>query len=147
MHRALKPILCAWLGLWLIGGAAAADAESLQSFAVLLGLEEVDEFVAAVETIRATGDLPDDFLTKGEARDEGWRPGHDLCRYVPGATIGGSRFQNRERRLPDAPGRRWKEADLDFDCGRRGARRLVFSNDGLVYVTLDHYESFYEVPR
>ena len=137
------------LALMLLAGAPAlaADDSELHSFAVLLGLEEVDEFVAAVESIREHGELPEDFLRKREARDRGWWPGRDLCEVARGATIGGDRFQNRERRLPEARGRRWYEADLDFDCGRRGPRRLLFSNDGLIYVTLDHYETFYEVPR
>jgi guanyl-specific ribonuclease Sa len=61
--------------------------------------------------------------------------------------IGGDRFGNRERRLPEARGRSWREADIDSTCGRRGARRLVFSSDGLIEVTVDHYETFEEVPR
>lgn len=93
------------------------------------------------------GSLPARYVTKREAEALGWRPGDDLCRVARGRVIGGDRFHNRERRLPEARGRSWREADLDFDCGRRGARRLVFSSDGLIFVTLDHYESFREVPR
>jgi hypothetical protein len=100
---------------------------------------------AVIETVRATGRLPDQYVTKREAEALGWRPGSDLCDSAPDRVIGGDRFGNREGRLPDAPGRQWYEADLDFDCGRRGAKRLVFSNDGLIYVTVDHYESFVEV--
>jgi guanyl-specific ribonuclease Sa len=54
---------------------------------------------------------------------------------------------NREGRLPAAAGRRWTEADLDYGCGRRNAKRLVFSSDRLIFVTVDHYETFREVPR
>ncbi len=122
-------------------------AGTLQALATELGLAEPSAFVATVESVRATGRLPSDYVRKGEARDLGWRPGSDLCDSAPDRTIGGDRFQNREGRLPDAPGRQWFEADLDFDCGRRGAKRLVFSNDGLIFVTTDHYESFTEVPE
>ena len=122
-------------------------AGTLEALATELGLNEPSAFVATVESVRATGRLPSDYVRKGEARDLGWRPGSDLCNSAPDRTIGGDRFQNREGRLPDAPGRQWFEADLDFDCGRRGAKRLVFSNDGLIFVTTDHYESFTEVPE
>ncbi len=57
-------------------------------------------------------------------------------------SIGGDRFGNREGLLPDASGRKWYEADIDYDGGRRNAKRIVFSNDGLIYYTDDHYESF-----
>lgn len=123
-----------------------AGTVELRQFASLLGLADVEGFVETVETIRATGRLPERYLTKREADREGWRPGDDLCRWAPGHAIGGNRFGNREGRLPDDRRRRWTEADLDYDCGRRGARRLVFSDDGLIFVTLDHYETFIQVP-
>jgi len=63
-----------------------------------------------------------------------------------GKSIGGDRFGNREGRLPEASRRSWKEADLDFKGGKRGAKRLLFSNDGLRLVTVDHYKTFSEVP-
>lgn len=130
-----------------LASAAHADEQDLRNFAMLMGLEQVDTFVETIETIRDTGWLPDFYLTKNEARDRGWQPGSDLCRSAPGYVIGGNRFGNREGHLPERYRRQWTEADLDFDCGRRGAKRLVFSNDGLIFVTLDHYETFFEVPE
>jgi hypothetical protein len=98
--------------------------------------------------VRDTGKLPAArYIDKNAAEKLGWRPGADLCRVAPGKAIGGDRFFNREGRLPAAPNRRWTEADLDFDCGRRNAKRLVFSNDRLVFVTVDHYGSFREVAK
>lgn len=111
-----------------------------------LGLRDVEGFVETVETVCRTGRLPERYLTKREARARGWQPGRDLCAVAPGRAIGGDRFGNREGRLPEAPGRSWYEADLDFACGRRGPKRLVFSDDRLVFVTLDHYRSFRRVP-
>ncbi len=88
------------------------------------------------------GCLPDNFITKREAEDLGW-PGGSLEPYAPGKCIGGSRFGNYEGLLPDAPGRSWTECDIDTLGARsRGAKRIVFSNDGLIYYTGDHYESF-----
>ena len=129
--------------LALIGLAAAGELEDL---AGALGLRDVAGFAEAVESVCRTGRLPERYLTKREARVRGWRPGRDLCRIVPGKVIGGDRFGNRERRLPKAPGRIWYEADLDFTCGRRGAKRLVFSSDRKIFVTRDHYRSFRPVP-
>ncbi|MCB2009968.1 MAG: ribonuclease domain-containing protein [Geminicoccaceae bacterium] len=131
----------------LIVGMAHAGTQELRNFAILVGLLDIDGFVETVETIRDTGWLPEQYLTKNEARDRGWQPGDDLCDSAPGHVIGGNRFGNREGRLPDRRGRQWTEADLDFGCGRRGAKRLLFSSDGLIFVTIDHYETFFEVPE
>ena len=131
----------------LLGARAAADESRLRAFAHEVGLTDVGGFVETIESLERTGRLPPRYAAKKEAEALGWKPGSDLCRVAPGRTIGGDRFGNREKRLPDAAGRRWYEADLDFACGRRGARRLVYSSDGLRFVTTDHYESFREVPR
>ncbi|MCH5717378.1 ribonuclease domain-containing protein [Niabella hibiscisoli] len=61
---------------------------------------------------------------------------------LPGRAIGGDVFSNREGGLPSAEKRKWFEADLNYKCGRRNADRLLYSNDGLVYVTYDHYKTF-----
>jgi len=88
------------------------------------------------------GHLPDNFITKKEARALGW-PGGSLEPYAPGKCIGGDRFGNYEGLLPEADGRTYTECDIDtLGAGSRGAKRLVFSNDGLIYYTGDHYESF-----
>ncbi len=92
--------------------------------------------------IHLYGHLPENFITKNEARDLGWEGG-GLEDYAPGKCIGGDRFGNYEGLLPDAPGRKWTECDIDtLGKNSRGAKRIVFSNDGLVYYTDDHYESF-----
>ncbi len=145
----LKRILILLLAFVLAGPAAAKDVDEakLKAFARQLRLVDVDEFVETVRSLRTERRLPARYVTKGEAERLGWRPGTDLCRVARGRSIGGDRFGNFEGRLPSRPGRTWREADLDFDCGRRGAKRLVFSSDGLIFVTIDHYESFREVPR
>ena len=88
------------------------------------------------------GELPSNFITKNEARDLGWEGG-SVQRYKEGAAIGGDKFGNREGILPKADGRQYYECDIDTDGkSSRGAKRIVFSNDGLIYYTEDHYESF-----
>ena len=92
--------------------------------------------------IHLYGHLPDNFLTKKEAQDLGWSGG-SLEPYAPGCSIGGSRFGNYEGLLPDKKGRTWTECDIDtMGAKSRGAKRIVFSNDGLIYYPGDHYESF-----
>ena len=91
------------------------------------------------------GELPDNYITKSEARELGWEGG-SVENYREGAAIGGDYFGNREGLLPEAEGRRYTECDIDTNgYGSRGSRRLVFSNDGLYFYTSDHYESFSEV--
>jgi len=88
------------------------------------------------------GYLPGNFITKNEARDLGWEGG-SVEAYAPGCAIGGDKFGNREGILPRADGRQYYECDIDTDGeNSRGAKRIVFSNDGLIYYTEDHYETF-----
>lgn len=88
------------------------------------------------------GHLPENYITKREAEALGWTGG-SLEPYAPGKCIGGGRFGNYEGLLPDAPGRRYTECDIDtLGAKSRGAKRLVFSNDGLIYYTEDHYQTF-----
>lgn len=88
------------------------------------------------------GHLPDNYITKKEAEKLGWSGGA-LEPYAPGKCIGGSRFGNYEGLLPEKEGRTYTECDIDtLGAKSRGAKRIVFSNDGLIYYTDDHYESF-----
>lgn len=88
------------------------------------------------------GHLPSNFITKKEAEKLGWEGG-SLEPYAPGKCIGGSHFGNYEGILPEKDGRSYTECDIDtLGADRRGAKRIVFSNDGLIYYTEDHYESF-----
>ena len=87
-------------------------------------------------------DLPENFITKDEARDLGWTGG-GLEKYAPGKCIGGDYFGNREGLLPKEKGRTYTECDINtLGKSSRGAERIVFSNDGLIFYTDDHYESF-----
>ncbi len=148
MRGAIRSTIRLIVLLLLIAGPALALApDELRQFARSAGLRDADAFVETVTTLREARQLPPRYITKSAASRAGWRPGDDLCRAAPGRSIGGDRFGNREGRLPSARGRVWYEADLDFNCGRRGAKRLVWSSDGLIYVTTDHYQSFREVPK
>ena len=87
------------------------------------------------------GKLPPNFITKKQAQNLGWDSSY-VSDVAPGKSIGGDRFGNYEGLLPDKKGRQWYEADCYYTKGKRNAYRILFSNDGLVYYTDDHYESF-----
>ncbi len=92
--------------------------------------------------VHTYGHLPANFITKKEAEAAGWQGG-PLDKVLPGMCIGGDRFGNYEGLLPKAKGRRWTECDLNTLGARsRGPERLIFSNDGLIYYTPDHFETF-----
>ena len=89
------------------------------------------------------GKLPDNFITKKEAQKLGWDSSRNYVSDVaPGKSIGGDRFGNYEGLLPSKKGRTWYEADCYYTKGKRNAHRILYSSDGLVYYTDDHYESF-----
>lgn len=103
-------------------------------------MEEVAVYLATFD------ELPDNFLTKKEAEKKGWnnRKGN-LDDVAPGCSIGGDRFGNYEGLLPDKKNRKWTECDINFDGGYRGGERIVFSTDGLIYYTGDHYNTFTQI--
>lgn len=99
-----------------------------------------------VNYIYEYGCLPENFITKAEAREMGWDSSRNYVGDVaPDMSIGGDRFGNYEGLLPDAKGRTWYECDANYRGKKRGAERVVFSSDGLFYYTDDHYESFTEM--
>lgn len=109
------------------------------------GIEEDGTYNSAEDVslyLYTYGHLPDNYITKSEARDLGWTGG-SVEQVAPGCAIGGDRFGNREGVLPSEPDRSYRECDIDtIGQSSRGAKRLVYSDDGLIYYTEDHYESF-----
>lgn len=108
-------------------------------------LDEGGEYTSAEDValyLHLYAHLPQNFITKKDARALGWNGG-GLDDYADGKCIGGDRFGNYEGLLPDAPRREYHECDIDtLHAASRGAKRIVYSNDGLIYYTEDHYESF-----
>lgn len=96
--------------------------------------------------IHTYGCLPNNYITKKEAKELGWdsREGN-LWDVAPGKSIGGSRFGNYESQLPEAEGRKYYECDINYEGGYRGTERLIYSSDGLVFYTEDHYKTFQQL--
>ena len=89
------------------------------------------------------GHLPDNYITKKEARALGWVSSEgNLWDVADGKSIGGDHFGNYDGLLPEKPGRKYFECDVNYEGGYRGADRIIYSSDGLIYFTEDHYQSF-----
>ena len=96
--------------------------------------------------IHLYGKLPGNFIKKSQAKILGWDASkNNLWRVADGMSIGGDVFGNYEGLLPKAEGRIWYECDIDYAGGARGAKRIAYSNDGLIFYTEDHYQSFSEI--
>ncbi len=122
-------------------GSAGADAGAASGVSEDGTYTSKDEVALYLHTY---GHLPSNYITKDEAEDAGWKTeGLSLDEACPGKSIGGDRFGNREGKLPKAKGRTWYECDIDYRGGRsRNAKRILYSNDGLIYYTEDHYKTF-----
>jgi len=136
-------LMASLLFVLLVAGTAAA--QGLPQFAAAAGLRDVDGFVDAVDSLRRNHQLPSRFVGKAAAEAHGWHGG-GLCTAWPGHAIGGDVFHDAGAPLPKASGRVYREADVDADCKSRGPKRLIFSNDGLIFLSVDHYKSFTPVP-
>ena len=104
-------------------------------------IDDLTEENRVIAYVKEHHKLPDYYITKGEARNQGWEASKgNLCDVLPGRAIGGDRFSNREKTLPK--GDSYFEADVNYSCGRRNADRIVFTKNGDVYLTKNHYKTF-----
>jgi len=122
---------------------AQTDSDTASNSQVQSKSTTLTSFTNVANYILEHGELPENYITKSQASAQGWvaKKGN-LAEIAPGKSIGGDVFTNSEWVLPDAPGRVWYEADIDYTSGFRNSKRIVFSNDGLVYKTVDHYKTF-----
>ena len=95
--------------------------------------------------VKNIGKLPDYYISLEEMRSLGWREGKSPCRYAPGKMITCGIYKNLNGHLPQLAGRVWQEADINYFEGKRNRHRILFSNDGLFFVTYNHYETFYGI--
>lgn len=128
----------------VVDEATAVDSKLIEKEIIESGNYTSPDDVA--DYLHLYGKLPGNYLTKQEARDLGWISTEgNLWDVTDQMSIGGDHFGNYEGLLPDVAGRKWHECDVNYSGGYRGAERLVYSNDGLIYYTEDHYESFERV--
>lgn len=104
-------------------------------------ISEITKAEKVISYVKTNHHLPKFYLTKNEAKQQGWIPSKgNLCEVLPGKAIGGDYFSNREKKLPS--GEKYFEADVNYNCGNRNADRIIFTKNGEVYLTTDHYKSF-----
>ena len=95
-----------------------------------------------------TQSLPNNYISKTNAIALGWSPKKGTLHSVaPSKTIFGGIYRNKNGKLPSKPGRMWYEADINYVSGYRNHDRILFSSDGLIFVTYDHYKTYYEIIR
>ena len=146
MRKGIRLLAALWLLLALLCASALADITVYASDHPVEkdGWYDTLEEVAVYLTVYDV--LPENYMTKKEAQRLGWISSEgNLWDVAYGCSIGGDRFGNYEGVLPEKKGRVWTECDIDFEGDYRGAKRIVFSTDDLIYYTDDHYESFEEV--
>ena len=104
-------------------------------------IKELTNEVVVINFVKSNHKLPDYYITKVEAKSKGWIPSDEsLCEVLPGKAIGGDKFNNREKQLPK--GEQYYEADVNYNCGNRGSDRIIFTKNGDVWLTKNHYKTF-----
>lgn len=160
MRRGIVWLLTALLVLGVLAGCAgnpgstgnaasagqSSQAAALRSDEADAPLDEHGSYTSKDQValyLHTYGCLPDNYITKKEAEGLGWdsKKGN-LWEVAPGMSIGGSYFGNYEGKLPEKKGRRYYECDINYEGGYRGAERIIYSDDGLIFYTGDHYENF-----
>lgn len=104
-------------------------------------IDELTKDEKVIAYVKSNHQLPDFYITKSEAKSKGWIPSKgNLCDVLKGKAIGGDKFSNREKQLPK--GEQYYEADVNYNCGNRNTDRIVFTKNGDVWLTKNHYKSF-----
>ncbi|POE06219.1 hypothetical protein BV921_22960 [Pectobacterium odoriferum] len=125
--------------------AANAARNANNAASLKMDLKTTEAANEVVESLRSTGKLPQNYVNKAQATANGWKPGKALNNTNPDSQLGGDIFENSTNLLPSVPGRVWQEADIGLkntmSRSNQPGTRLLYSNDGLLYITTDHYET------
>ncbi|BBG29893.1 two-partner secretion domain-containing protein [Zymobacter palmae] len=133
-----------------VSAEQAARARSSANYKGLnFDLETIEKANDVVDSLKNTGELPLQYITKHEAKLNGWSSGKAVGNTNPGKQLGGDIFRDDHDLLPKALGREWREVDIGINENMKRSKqpgtRLVYSNDGLLFITTDHYKSFYSI--
>ena len=113
--------------------------------AITSGYATRDGTAGADYWLKMYGQLPSNYINKTALLDAGWYRGQAPSDYIPGKMATMGIYQNRDGHLSSALGRTWYEADINYYSGKRNSQRVLWSNDGLVFVSYDHYRTFVEI--
>ncbi|MDC9590908.1 ribonuclease domain-containing protein [Xenorhabdus sp. XENO-10] len=109
-------------------------------------IERLTKYSSVAAYINKRHRLPPFYIQRGKAFQLGWDPKkRNLCEVAPGKAIGGDRYNRRDNKLPQKPNRTWFEANVDYQCGHGSKAKLIYSSDGLVYLTDNQYKSFKKI--
>lgn len=115
-------------------------------FAIMSGTATMNGMLGADAWVKNYKELPEYYVKKSNAEQIGWKPWQGNLRdFGSKATIGGDVFKNTKKMLPVEKRRIWYEADMNYTGCFRNGHRILYSNDGLLFVTYDHYRTFYEI--
>lgn len=113
--------------------------------AIAAGTATINGQNGADYTLQNGGTLPGYYIPRDDIETLGWEQGKWPSNFAPDKMISGGEYKNKSGHLPQRAGRVWYEADINYTTGRRDGQRIVYSNDGLIFVTYDHYHTFYEI--
>ena len=112
---------------------------------IVSGTATINGINGADWQIKNRGKLPEYYITKNELSILGWRTGDKVSKFAKGKMLTRGKYMNMNKHLPSKDGREWFEADINYLSGKRDGQRILWSNDGLIFVNYDHYETFYEI--
>ncbi len=113
--------------------------------AIKAGTATIQGLSGADWALKYNGVLPDCYISLQDLKLLGWKKGKFVSNYAADKLLTKGVYQNRNRHLPQEDNRVWYEADINYTTGKRNSQRILWSNDGLIFVTYDHYETFYEI--
>ncbi|MBQ2676861.1 MAG: minor capsid protein [Clostridia bacterium] len=113
--------------------------------AITVGTATINGIDGADWWIKFTGKLPDYYVSQKELENLGWRRGNKVSKFIEKKMLFGGVYKNKNNHLPETKNRIWYEADINYTQGKRNSQRILWSNDGLIFVTYDHYQTFYEI--
>ena len=120
--------------------------EIITKISATAGTATIDGENGADYYLKFSGQLPDYYITLSDAKKLGWKAFlGNLDKVAPGKQLTKGIYRNYDGHLPNKYGRVWYEADINYSSGFRNSMRIVYSNDGLIFVTYDHYQTFYEI--
>ena len=113
--------------------------------AIKAGTATFDYMNGADWELKQSGNLPNNYISQSNLKSLGWKRGKPVSSFAKGKILTKGIYRNSNGHLPQTSGRIWYEADINYKSGKRNSQRILWSNDGLIFVTYDHYVTFYEI--
>lgn len=142
IRQSLSILISLLLSVGLLVGCTQVNDYQPSSASTIVETQSYTSKDEVASYIHQFQHLPPNYITKKEAMKLGWKTKGTLDQVAPGKSIGGDYFGNYEKKLPVQPNRQYRECDIDYQSGNRNSKRIIYSNDGNIYYTADHYKTF-----